>query len=382
MRVALVHDWLTGMRGGEKVLSLLCRLMPQAKLLTLIHVPGACDRHIERMQIVTSFLNGLPGVRRYYRYLLPTMPFAIEWLNADQYDLIVSLSHCVAKGVIRREDSAHACYCFTPMRYVWAQGQAYRRGMGLTGLALWAGKGYLRAWDSRSARHVDRFIANSRNVAGRILRTYRRDSDVVYSPIDPEFYTPGPEPREDFYLMVTALAPYKRADQAVAAFAELGRPLRIIGSGQQMDMLRRKCPANVSLLGWQSDEVVREHYRRCRAVVFPGEEDFGLVPLEAMACGAPVIAYGAGGALETVLDADASDPAGPTGLLYTPQTPEALASAVRRFERVQHVFQSQRLVAWAQRFGPRQFLEGFKRSLRPLLAAKGLGEPWSNGTAN
>jgi glycosyltransferase involved in cell wall biosynthesis len=356
--------------------------MPRAKLLTLVHVPGTCDRHIERMPIVTSFLNALPGVGRYYRYLLPVMPLAMEWMNAERYDLIISCSHCVAKGVIRRPGSAHACYCFTPMRYVWAQDDAYGGAMGLPGLALRASKPYLRAWDLRSARHVDRFMANSRNVAGRIRRTYGREADVVYSPIDTDFLTPDGGPREDFYLMVTALAPYKRADQAVEAFARLGRPLRVIGSGQQLEALRKSRPPNVELLGWQSDEVVREHYRRCRALVFPGEEDFGLVPLEAMACGAPVIAYGAGGALETVLDAGTEGPDGPTGLLYAPQTVDALVAAVEKFERTEHVFHPRRLSAWARRFGPERFIEDFKRSLRQLLAAKGLGEPWSNDTGN
>ena len=382
MRMALVHDWLTGMRGGEKVLSLLCRLMPQADLLTLIHTPGVGDAHIERMRIKTSFLNELPRVERYYRYLLPAMPLAIEAMEAQAYDLIVSLSHCVAKGVIRRPDSAHACYCFTPMRYVWSQEQAYRGQMGLTGRLLRAAKGYFRAWDLRSAAHVDLFMATSQNVAGRIQRIYHRPADVVYAPIDTDYYTLGDERREDFYLMVTALAPYKRADQAVEACRRLRRPLKIIGSGQQAEALRRTCPPNVELLGWQSDAVVREHYRRCRALLFPGEEDFGLVPLEAMACGAPVIAYGAGGALETVLDVEGADPDGPTGLLYAPQTVDGLVSAIERFERVENRFEPRRLNAWGRRFGPERFFDEFKRSIRPLLARKGLSEPWSNATVN
>lgn len=382
MRAAIVHDWLTGMRGGEKVLSLLCDLMPRADLLTLIHAPGACDDRIEGMRILTSSLNELPGVGRYYRYLLPAMPLAIEHMNATDYDFIVSCSHCVAKGIIRSPEALHVCYCLTPMRYVWSQAQVYRKGMGLAGLGLRLAQGYLRAWDRRSAAHVDHFLANSKHVARRIERTYGRTAEVIHSPIDTEFFTPSGSDRDDFYLMVTALSPYKRVDQAVAAFAKLGRRLRIIGSGPQMNDLKRRAPQNVTLMGYQSGEVVREHYRRCRALIFPGEEDFGLTPLEAMACGAPVIAYAAGGAVETVLDSGRQNRYGPTGVLYAPQSAEALASAVLGFERRERQFTPQRLAAWAQLFSPESFLSRFKRAVRPLLRQKGLAEPWSSDTAS
>jgi len=377
MRIALVHDWLTGMRGGEKVLSCLCRLLPQADILTLIHVPGACDARIERMRIIGSVLNELPGVRHYYRYLLPLMPLAIERLDATGYDLIISSSHCVAKGVIGSPSALHVCYCYTPMRYAWAQQNIYADTLGWSGLALKAFSGYLRAWDIRSAQHVDYFLASSRNVAQRIWQTYHRHAEVIYPPIDTEFFTPLGEDREDFYLMVSALAPYKRVDQAVLAFTRLGRPLKIIGSGQQLAKLRRQVPKNVEFLGWQSNEVVRDCYRRCRALVFPGEEDFGLVPLEAMACGAAVIAYGAGGALETVIDIsqEAASQA-PTGLLYASGTVEGLASAIRRFEQMEKRFEPEHMVAWARRFSPATFLRNFKRSVAHLLEKKGLSVPW------
>jgi glycosyltransferase involved in cell wall biosynthesis len=380
MRIAIVHDWLTGMRGGEKVLSLLCRLFPQADLLTLIRVPGVCDQHIERMRIITSFLNELPGVARYYRHLLPVMPYAIERLPAADYDLIVSCSHCVAKGVLRRPGSIHLCYCFTPMRYIWDSADAYTSQMGLTGLALRAVRAYLRAWDLRSSRHVDQYLANSRAVAGRIRAHYHRDATVVYSPIDTAFFTPDNSPREDFYLMVTALSPYKRVDRAIEAFKELRLPLRIIGSGPEMARLSRSLPSNVQLLGWQSDETIREHYRRCKAVLMPGEEDFGLVPLEAMACGAPAIAYAAGGALETIVNIDESGDDLPTGLLYTAEAVEGLVRAVERFEQVRHRFDPQALSNWARQFGPDRFIREFKQAIAPLLEKKGFGEPWSNAT--
>ncbi|GAF76879.1 unnamed protein product, partial [marine sediment metagenome] len=338
MRIALIHDWLTGMRGGEKVLAELCKLMPQADLLTLIHVPGCCDATIEQMRIITSWLGDLPGVRHYYRYLLPAMPLAIERMDVDRYDLVISSSHCVAKGICRSPESVHLCYCHTPMRYAWSQQRTYRSAMGPTGLALEAAGRFLRAWDRRSASHVDGFIANSKNVLQRIWQAYGRRGDVVYPPIDTGFYTPGDCRREDFYLMVTALAPNKGVDQAIAAASKLSRPLRIIGSGPMAKRLRRIAPPNVTFMGWQSNEVVRDNYRRCRALLFPGQEDFGMVPLEAMACGTPVVAFASGGASETVLGADSQNPAGPTGVLYSPQSPDTLAQAIIHFEGIEGGF--------------------------------------------
>ena len=376
MRIALVHDWLTGMRGGEKVLSQMCQLFPQGDLLTLLHVPGSCDDPIERMPIITSPLNDLPGVRHYYRYLLPLMPWAIERLAARKYDLIISSSHCVAKGVIRSSDSLHICYCHTPMRYAWDQGSTYDRNLGPAGWALKAVRGHLQGWDLCSVGRVDHFIANSRNVARRIQRTYGRPAEVIYPPVDTEFFTPGTGQREDFYLMVTALAPYKQVGLAVEAFAKLGRPLRIIGSGQLLRRLRRRAGLNIEFLGWQDDLTVREHYRRCRALVFPGEDDFGMVPVEAMACGTPVIACAAGGALETVIDAGGKSSSEPTGLLYEPGTVDGLVSAVRSFEEIEDRFESEHSVVRARRFSKSIFLDGFKKTVAALLAERGLGIPW------
>lgn len=382
MRVAIAHDWLSGMRGGEKVLSLLCGLIPHADLFTLLHVPGACDERIERMRIRTSFLNDLPAVRRYYRYLLPFMPLAMELMDAGEYDLVISCSHCVAKGIRRSGRAAHICYCFTPMRYIWSQSRCYRNGAGPSGWALRSLQGYLRAWDRRTAGRVDLFLANSRNVADRIRLTYGRQAVVVHSPIDTSFFTPSDVDREDYYLMVTALVPYKRVDQAIAAFGRLGRPLRVIGGGPLLRALRRSAPSNVDLMGWRSDEEVRAHYRRCRALIQPGEEDFGLAPLEAMACGTPVIAYDAGGAQETVLDVDEQHPMGPTGVRYAPQSVDGLVSAVKRLDQVEHRFEPRRLAAWARRFSPSRFLESFKQAAGGLLREKHLPEPWSEDTTS
>ena len=365
------------MRGGEKVLSALCELLPTADVLTMIHVPGSCDERIERMPIRTSALSDLPGVGRYYRYLLPLMTLAVEWLDLGGYDLIVSTSHCVAKGVVRPPRAAHVCYCHTPMRYAWSRHDAYGGMRALPAAALRLMRRYLQAWDRRSAAHVDRFLANSRCVARRIRETYHRGAEVVHPPVDTEFFTPDGGEREDFYLVVGALAPYKRVDQAVAAFARLGRPLRVIGTGQQKRIFAGGLPDNITYLGWQSDEVIREHYRRCRALIFPGEEDFGIVPLEATACGAPVIAYGAGGATESVVDVDAEvdGPCGPTGLLYTPQTVDALAAAVTRFERLADRFEPLRLRRWAQRFSGANFRARLEAILRPWLEGPGARRP-------
>ena len=376
LKVAIVHDWLTGMRGGEKVLQLICRLVPQADVFTLIHTPGVCGAAIESRRIRTSLLNALPGVQRYYRNLLPLMPAAIEAMDVGKYDLVISSSHCVAKGIGgRRPDQLHLCYCYTPMRYIWDVADDYEQRMGLSGLAMRALGPLLRAWDRRSAGRVDRFIAISRCVAERIQRCYGRDSDVVYPPVDVDYYSPDPRvPREDFYLVVSALAPYKKVDHAVEAFRQLRRPLKVIGTGQMAEQIARDCPPNVELLGWQSDTAVRDHLRRCRALLFPGLEDFGIVPLEATACGTPVIAHAAGGALETVRDA-----AGPgaTGLLYDPQTPEALAEAVRRFENLAIRWDAPAMHAWAARFSNRRFLEGFTAAADRQLSLRSMPRPWA-----
>ena len=372
MRIALVHDWLTGMRGGEKVLDAICRLYPQADLFTLIHCPGRCTPAIENRRISTSWLNRLPAVQRYYRYLLPLAPGAIESFNLREYDLIISSSHCVAKGIRRDARAVHICYCHSPMRYVWSQSEAYGRTMGLLGMALALFRDPLRRWDRRSSAGVDVFLANSRNVADRIGRAYNRPAEVVHPPVDVDFFTPAPVARESFYLIVGAMAPYKRVDQAIETFRSLpGRELIIIGTGQMASRLRRLAGANVRFPGHQSDESIRDHYRRCRALLFPGEEDFGIVPVEAMACGCPVIAYRAGGASETVRDGDDGHPHGITGVLYSPQTAEGLRKAIERFERMGPVFPADTLSQWACTFDLARFQRQFVEAVESAIRAKG-----------
>ena len=329
-RVVLVHDWLTGMRGGEKCLEPLARRYPAARLLTLLHRRGSVSVDIEAVAVRPSLLNRLPRVDRYYRYLLPAMPFAAGWKVTDA-DLVVSLSHCVAKSARPPAGVPHVCYCFTPMRYAWHMREAYFRRRGLKTRAIEFLLARIREWDRRTADRVTHFVAISRTVQERIRECYGRDSVVICPPVDTDFYTPAAVPREDFYLVVSALAPYKRFDLAVRACERLGRRLVVIGSGQDAKTLQAAAGPNVTFLGWQSDEAIRDHLRRAKALLFPGEEDFGIVPLEAQACGCPVIAFGRGGATETVRGL--GDGPDPTGVFFAEQTADAVIDAIGRFER-------------------------------------------------
>ena len=335
-RVVLIHDWLTGMRGGEKCLQALCRRWPHALLRTLLHNPGAVASDIEQLQIQPSILNRLPKVTRYYRYLLPLMPFVVRQWSIPDCDLVVSFSHCVAKSVKPPKGVPHVSYCFTPMRYAWHVMDSYfgeERCRGLKGWAIRQTLKRIREWDRRTSANVSHFIAISRTIQARIWECYGRNSTVIYPPVDTDFYTPIPHPRDDYYLVVSAFAPYKRVDLALEACQRLGRKLVIIGTGQDQERLQSlvKNPDNVQFLGWQSNETIREHFRKCRALLFPGEEDFGIVPVEAMACGAPVIAYGRGGATETVVPLDHGADA--TGIWFGDQNVDCLIAAMERLEQ-------------------------------------------------
>ena len=336
-RVVLVHDWLTGMRGGEKCLEPLCRRWPDARLYTLLHKRGSVSPAIENVRVRASALDRLPKVDRYYRYLLPLMPFAAGWRVRDA-DLVVSLSHAVAKSAQPPAGVPHVCYCFTPMRYAWHMKDAYFRKTGPVGRlkagAIDALLSRIRNWDRRTAERVTHFVAISNTVRDRIRDCYGRDAVVIYPPVDTDFYTPPPAesgPREDFYLVVSALAPYKRFDLAIDACTKLGKKLVVIGSGQHAAKLKAGAGSGVSFLGWQSNEVIRDHLRRAKALLFPGEEDFGIVPLEAHACGCPVIGFARGGLNETVRPLGTA--AEPTGVFFTEQTADAAVEAIERFER-------------------------------------------------
>lgn len=325
LRVALVHDWLTGMRGGEKVLEVLCEIFPKAPLYTLLHLPGSVSSVIEDRPIHTSFVQRLPGSETQYRRYLPIFPWAIESLDLSEYDLVVSTSHCVAKGAIVRPGALHISYCFTPMRYVWDQFDDYfgkdRAGI-VTRAAMSVAAPWLRAWDRRTADRVHLFISDCRNIQERIRRIFGRESDIVFPPVDVGRFTLGAEERS-FYLVVSALVPYKRVDLAVEAFNRSGRRLVVVGKGPELDRLRSIARPNVEFLGWRSDDELAVLYRQATALIFPGEEDFGIVPLEAMASGTPVVALGKGGALETVVD-------GETGVFFSERTLESLEAAIVR----------------------------------------------------
>jgi glycosyltransferase involved in cell wall biosynthesis len=354
-RVVLVHDWLTGMRGGEKCLEVLCRHWPEAPLYTLLHKRGAVAAAIEEHPIHASLFRFFPKVDRYYRYLLPLMPVAARW-KLPPCDLVISLSHCVAKAASPPPGVPHLCYCFTPMRYAWHMRETYFASDGSRGLRAKMRAGLLaqlRSWDRNTADRVTHFVAISQTVKRRIAECYGRDSRVIYPPVDTDFYTPAALPRSDFYLVVSAFAPYKRIDLAIQACARLGHKLEVIGTGQDEGRLRRLAGANMRFLGWQSDEVIRDRMRRCRALLFPGEEDFGIVPVEAQACGAPVIAFGRGGATETVLAPQAVSE--PTGLLFEEQSVDCLVAALEEFETSSQQFLPQAARRQALHFNAHRF---------------------------
>ena len=358
MKVALVHDWLTGMRGGEKCLEVLCELYPEADLFTLLYVKNRLSDVIERMNIKTSFIQKLPMASNYYRYYLPLFPTAIEQLDLRGYDLIISTSHCVAKGILPMPDSLHISYCHTPMRYVWDMHFEYfgKSGRRFQNPLIPLLSNYLRTWDVASSQRVDHFIANSRHVQKRIRKFYRRESTVIYPPVDCDFFQPSPssEKAGDYFLMVTAFAPYKRVDLAIDAFNGLGRTLLIVGDGQEKKSLRKKAKKNVEFLGWQGDEKIRDYYRGCKAFIFPGREDFGITPVEAQACGKPVIAYGRGGALESVVPFPEERP---TGVFFDQPTADSLLNAIDLFERNVDRFDPHEIRKNALRFHKKNFRE-------------------------
>ncbi|MBN1917993.1 MAG: glycosyltransferase [Verrucomicrobia bacterium] len=318
--VAFVHDWLNGMRGGEKVLEAMLDVLPDADIYTLLLERDKISPAIAARPITTSFVQRLPLARRIYRYYLPLFPRAVERFDLRGYDLVVSTSHCVAKGA-RAPDGLHISYIHTPARYLYAFQQEYFGSSPAKRAAMAVFGPHLKRWDLRTLGHVDHFIANSRNVADRIRRYYNRDAAVICPPVDTDFFTPDDGPPADFFLIVSALVPYKRIELAIEAVNRLRLPLVIVGRGPMRAALERLAGPTVSFRGWLSDDEVLSLLRRCRALVFPGEEDFGIVPVEAMACGRPVIAYGRGGALETVVP-------GETGLFFTEQTVDSLTGAL------------------------------------------------------
>jgi len=330
-RIAVVHDWLVDFSGAERVLAEILRCFPQADLFALLdRMPAQARAPLGGRTARTTFLQGMPGVAGGLRYYLPLMPLAIEQLDVTGYDLVISNSHAVAKGVIVSPDALHLSYVCSPMRYAWDQQFAYLDGTGRPqGVLLRWLLHRLRMWDHRSAAGVDSFVADSGFVARRILKAYRREAAVIYPPVDVDFYTPGGI-REDTYVTVSRLWPYKRADLLIDAFAAMPkRRLVVIGEGPELRRLRARAGANVELLGYQPAAAVLGHLQRARAFLFAAIEDFGIAPVEAMACGTPVIALRKGGAAETVLGLESE---APTGVFFEEQSAAAVAAAVQRFE--------------------------------------------------
>jgi glycosyltransferase involved in cell wall biosynthesis len=355
LNVALSHDWLTGMRGGERVLEILCDAFPRAPVLTLLHKPEVISSTINDHPVRTSWIQRIPGADLRYRSMLPLFPLAVRSLRAPPCDLLISTSHCIAKSVRAPAGARHLCYCFTPMRYAWCFYREYFGNSPLKGLLARPLLAALRRWDRATAQRVDRFVAISDHIRERIQSSYGRDADVVYPPVDTGRWTPGSgTARGDYDLVVSALVPYKRVDLAVRAYSRSGERLLVAGIGGEADRLRALAAPNVEFLGWQPDEKVLELYRNCRMLIFPGEEDFGLVPLEVQACGRPVVALARGGTLETVRE-------GVSGVFFRDQTEEALLAAVRQCAST--AWDSRTIRANAERFGVGAFVQGLAQSI-------------------
>ncbi len=352
MKIAIVHYWLVTMRGGEKVLEQICRIFPEADIFTHVVDFEAISETLKSHQIRTTFIGKLPGARKYYKTYLPLMPAALEQLDLRGYDLVISSESGPSKGVITGSDTLHICYCHTPMRYLWNMHHDYRDGAGLMNRAAmdWM-FGRLRQWDYVSAGRVDHFVANSTTVAKRIAKFYRRPSEVIHPPVNIENF--ALQPQADYYLYCGQLVAYKRADLAVEAFNRLGKPLLIVGEGEELSRLKSIARPNIRFLKRQSSAELAHIYAVCQALIFPGEEDFGIVPVEVMAAGRPVIGFDKGGIQDTVQD-------GINGILFQEQTVDGLVAAIARFEQCKDRFLPSEISATVARFSATRFRSEFE----------------------
>ena len=329
LKVALIHDWLTGQRGGEKVLEVLCEIFPEAPIFTLFHIPGTQIKEVEEREIHTSFLQRMPFLRKKYRFYLPMFPLAVELFDLQDFDMVVSSSHCVAKGAIPRPDALHVCYIHSPVRYAWNQYFSY---FSPQKLGFFSRKVVpfsihrLRLWDESSSHRVDHFIANSKATAQRVKKYYRRESQGIYPPVESNFFRPD-EKQEDYFLIVSALVPYKKVDLAIQAFNLNGRILKIVGQGPEYKRLKKMSRANIQFLGSIDKDSLLKTYQQARALIMPGEEDLGINALEAQACGIPVVSYSRGGALETVIS-------GETGVFFSSLSTDSLTAALDKLETI------------------------------------------------
>lgn len=377
MRVALVHDWLTGLRGGEKALEVFCELFPAADLLTLVHIPGTTSEMIEKRIVKRSAIQWLPFAGRLYREYLPLFPFAVEQFNLDPYDLVISTSHCAAKSVVVTGRARHLCYCLTPMRYAWDQFDAYfgpDRVGALPSQLLRPVMAAMARWDRATEGRVHRYLAISQYVARRIALYYNRQSTLVYPPVDTDFYTPAFAPGDvapladdrPTFLVVSALVPYKRVDLAMMAAKQAGVRLTVVGAGPERTRLDAFTGDGVELVGRKTDDEIRTLYRNTVATILPGEEDFGIVPVEAQACGRPVVALGRAGALDTVID-------GETGVLVPEPTVDSLVHGLRRAASLP--WNSARIRAHAEQFSRTRFLAEVTRAIDETMSAPA-GHRW------
>lgn len=368
-RVVIVHYWLVAMRGGERVLERLLRLYPGADIITHVYDPAAVSDFIASHAIRTTFIQKLPGARKHYQKYLPLMPRALEEMDLSDYDLVISSESGPAKGVIVRPDAFHLCYCHSPMRYLWDHYHQYRSGAGALARGVMSATfPRLREWDAISAHRVDRIVANSHFIARRVRKSWGRDADVVFPPVDVEMFRKSADVG-DHYLWVGQMTPYKRADLVADAFTRLGLPLVMVGTGELKDDIARRAGSNIRIVERLDYASLRKAYAECRALIFPPEEDFGIVPVEANAAGRPVIAYGRGGIRNSILPEK-------TGLFFDTQEVDALIDAVERFERWQPHFDPDAAVANAARFAPERFDAGISQIVSDAIGGAASHHPF------
>ncbi|HYA88748.1 MAG TPA: glycosyltransferase family 4 protein [Nitrospirota bacterium] len=368
MKTAIVHDWLISYAGSERVLEQIIKLYPDADLFSLIDfLPEPERQFLQHRNIQTSFLQHFPFAKSKYRGYLPFMPLAIEQFDLSSYELVISSSHAVAKGVLTTSDQLHVCYCHTPIRYAWDLQRQYliESGLdkGIKGKIAKLILHYIRLWDYSASRRVDHFIANSHNVAAKIKKHYGREASVIYPPVDIDKFQPISK-KEDFFLTVSRMVPYKKIDLIVEAFSQTpDKRLVVIGDGPTLSKVKAKAKKNIEILGYQVTDVIRSYLQRARAFVFAADEDFGILPVEAQACGTPVIAYEKGGVLETIIN-------GKTGIFFKEQTTASLINAVQEFERSEDCFDTNVIRQNAEKYGRDRFQKEFLDLMGKIVVAR------------